>query len=161
MEQSFEQNDCEKVVSQYGDMVYRLALARCGVEADAEDIFQDVFIRYIRSAHKITSEEHRKAWLIRTTINCSKSLFTSAWRRKTVPLSETISFQTEEKSEVYYAVQGLPLKYRTVIHLFYFENCSIRDISEMTHTKETTVKSQLSRARNMLREQLGKEKCDV
>lgn len=156
--QSFNSNDCiEDIISRHSDMVYRLALSRTKNSADAEDIFQEVFMRYMKSKDKITSEEHLKAWLIRATINCSKNLFSSAWYKKTTALDEKISTSMGEKSEVYYAVLELPKKYRTAIHLFYFEEMSIADISKVTGVNESTIKSQLSRARVMLKEILRKE----
>ncbi|MEG0691463.1 MAG: sigma-70 family RNA polymerase sigma factor [Oscillospiraceae bacterium] len=156
--QSSFTNDCiEDIVNQYSDMVYRLALARTKNHADAQDVFQDVFVRYMKAQDKITSDEHLKAWLIRATINCSKNLFSSAWYKKTVALDETLATSMGEKSDVYYAVLTLPKKYRTVVHLFYFEDMSIAEISEITNVNQSTIKSQLSRARTMLKDTLRKE----
>ena len=150
-DKSLRTNDSvAKVVETYSDMVYKLALARTKSKANADDVFQEVFLRYMKSCNKISSEEHCKAWLIRATINCSKSLFGSVWFRKVVPLDETLSFSTPEKSDVYYAVLELPTKYRTVIHLFYYENMTVSEISKVIHVNEATIKSQLSRARNLL-----------
>lgn len=75
MEQrSLRTNDCtEKVIKQYSDMVYRLAFARTGTKHDADDVFQEVFFRYVKKRPVFRDEEHRKAWLIRVTINCSNS----------------------------------------------------------------------------------------
>ena len=79
-----------ETVRRYSDMVYRLAFARTGNTADAEDVYQEVFLRYLRSDPQFTSEEHRKAWLLRVTINCAKKLHAAPWRRRTEPLSETL-----------------------------------------------------------------------
>ena len=89
--------------------------------------------------------------------NCSKTLLSSAWFRKTSPLEDTLTTELEEKSEVYYAVMDLPVKYRTVIHLYYYEDLSVSQISGLLKTKETTVKSQLHRARSLLKETLKGE----
>ncbi len=70
------------IVNQYSNMVYKLALARTKDKADAEDVFQEVFIRYMKNYQKIVSDEHCKAWLIRTTINCSYDIFKSPWLKK-------------------------------------------------------------------------------
>ena len=144
-------------VNQYSDMVYTLALARAKNKSDAEDVFQEVFIRYMKNHHKIVSDEHCKAWLIRTTINCSYDIFNSPWTKKTVPMIDNLVFSTEEKSDIYHNVLELPKKYRTVIHLFYYEDMSIKEIAEVLGTKEGTVKSQLHRGRNMLKESLKGE----
>lgn len=150
-------DESEAVLSRYAAMVYRLAFARTGNRYDADDVLQEVFLRYIRSKPAFAEEEHRKAWLIRTAINCSKSLMTSAWFRNTTPLDDTLLSEMKDHSEVYYAVLTLPVHYRTVIHLFYYEDYSIEDIARLLKSKPSTVKSQLHRARNLLREQLKGE----
>lgn len=145
-----------QIVEKYYDMVYRLALAQTKNRDYADDVTQDVFLRFIRTEKEFESDEHVKAWLLRVTVNCSKSLFMSAWFKKTEPLDENeeIPFETEEKSDVYYAAQSLPAKYRAVIHLFYYEDMSIEQIAKTLNSKESTVKSQLHRAREMLKEKL-------
>lgn len=145
------------VLMKYSNMVYRLALSRTKSIHDAEDIMQEVFLRLIHKRPEFFSEEHRKAWLIRVTVNCSSKLKTSAWFRRTVPIVEELIFQTKEKGDVYYAVIQLPLKYRTVIHLFYYEDMTIAQISSVLNAKESTVKSRLMRARQMLRVSLKGE----
>lgn len=141
-------------VEKYYDMVYRLAFSQTRNKDYADDITQDVFLRYLKTDTVYESDEHLKAWLIRVTINCTKSMYTSSWFKKTTELTEDIVFETEEHGDVYYATQELPEKYRTVIHLFYYEDMSVAQISECLNTKESTVKSQLHRAREMLKEKL-------
>lgn len=143
-----------ELTDKFFDTVYRLALSRTKDKEHAEDVTQDVFLRFLKTDTEFESEEHVKAWLIRVTINCSNSLFTSSWYKNTAPLTEDIKFETEEKGEVYYAVMDLPVKYRTVIHLFYYEDMSVSDIAEATKSKESTVKSQLHRGREMLKNAL-------
>lgn len=144
----------EEIIRKHFDMVYRLALSQTRNITSAEDVTQEVFLRFVENRHKLQSSEHIKAWLIRVTVNCSKSVFMNSWFKKTVPLSEELTFDTPEKSEVYYAVQSLPSKYRTVIHLFYYEDMSVREISECLSMKESTVKSHLFRGRELLRDEL-------
>ncbi len=143
-----------ETVEKYFDMVYRLALSQTKDKNHADDVVQDVFLRYIKTDKQFESEEHVKAWLLRVTINCSKNIFTNAWFKKTEPLNDELVFETQEHSDVYYAAQELPAKYRTVVHLFYYEDLSIEQISEYLHMKQSTVKSQLHRARQMLKEKL-------
>lgn len=160
----------EQAMEFYMPMVYRIAFARLGSADDAEDITQEVFLRYYKADMLYESEEHRKAWLIRCTINCTKTLFGSAWFRHRAAdtglenMTEEEQLQHDTTAEaaenalrrqsVLDAVMKLPEKYRTVIHLFYFEDMSVADISAATGIKETTVKSQLSRARDMLKPML-------
>lgn len=117
-------------------------------------------MRLVQHQDKISDEEHLKAWLIRVTLNCCKKQFDSAWRRKTVSMEEQKEAGYEEEYEenvIYKEVQNLPEKYRTVIHLFYFEEYSVKEIGEITGQKESAVKTQLSRARGILKEKLKGE----
>ncbi len=150
-------NHISEIVNTYSDMVYKIAFARTKNKFDADDVFQEVFIRYMKNHHKLQSDEHTKAWLIRTTINCSYNIFNSSWFKNTVQLMDNISFSTEENKDLYYSVLELPIKYRTIIHLFYYEDMSILEISESLGIKEGTIKSQLHRGRNLLKELLKGE----
>ena len=142
-----------QVVERWGDMVYRLALARTANVPDAEDVFQEVFLRFFRHEDRFANDEHRKAWLIRCTVNRCKSLLASPWRKRTVPLETAEEVGVEDDyREVYAAVLSLPAKYRSVIHLYYFEGLSVAEMAQTLNVPEGTVKSQLSRGRALLRE---------
>ncbi len=144
-----------EMTEKYFDMVYRLALARTKDTELANDVCQDVFVRYIKSDKNFESEEHVKAWLIKVTINLSKGAFTSSWFKKTVPLSEELSFNDPEVSDLYTHVQKLPKKYLTVIHLHYYEDMPVSEIARILKMNESTVKSHLFRGRNELKKILG------
>ena len=151
--------DKNELTEKYFDMVYRLALSQTKNKAYADDVVQDVFLRFFKNEKAFESEEHIKAWLLKVTINCSKDIFLNSWFKKTAPLTEVKDepvFDTQEKSDIYYAVSELPKKYRGVIHLFYYEGYSVSEIAKIMETKESTVKSQLFRAREMLKEKLQK-----
>lgn len=144
-----------QIVNQWGDMVYRLALARTASVPDAEDVFQEVFLRYFRHEDKFHNDEYRKAWLIRCTVNRAKSLTSSPWRKRIVPLETAEEVGVEDDyREVYSAVLSLPAKYRAVIHLHYFEGLSVSEMAQTLQLPEGTIKSQLSRGRALLRELL-------
>lgn len=162
MEQrSLRTNDrIEDVVKVYSNMVYRLAFSQTRNKNNADDIYQEVFLRYIRKKPQFETEKHRKAWLIRVTVNCCKKMWISSWRKKIVPLDETIVFEMKEETSLHYELQKLPLKYRAVIHLFYYEDLSIEEISESLNQKPSTIRTQLTRARYKLKEVL-KEDYDV
>ena len=155
------ENQIDLILQKHSKMVYRLAYVRTKNRADAEDLLQEVFIRYLKSNVQFNSEEHCKAWLIRTTINCSKNLLTSAWYRKTVFLADNLGNKVpvpeKEKSDVFYAVLDLPVKYRVVVHLYYYEDFSVAEISTMLDRKEATIKTQLYRARELLKQKLKGE----
>ena len=150
--------DIDEAVRQYADMVYRLAVLNTGSEQDAEDAFQEVFLKLFRHKDSIQSKEHLKAWLIRVTINQCRSMVSSAWNKRKVSLevvAEAAAPQNEEDySEVYDAVKTLPDKYRQVIHLFYYEQLSISQISQALDRNEATVKTHLARGRSLLKEKL-------
>lgn len=142
----------EQVIRHYADMVYHLAFARTGSRVDADDIFQEVFLRYMRRKPVFRNEEHRKAWLIRVTVNCAKSFWGSPWMRKMQPLETDIVLETPEEHGLYEALQRLPARYREVIHLFYYEGFSTEEISGILRRKSSTIRAQLTRARAMLRD---------
>lgn len=148
----------DSIIDRYADMVYRLALNQMKNEPDAQDVFQEVFLRLVKSAPQFESEEHIKAWLIRVTINCSKTNLMSAWRRHTQALEndECIAEQKEESIGLLEELKKLPKKYRTVLYLFYYEELSIKEIAETTNQKEATIKSQLSRGRKLLKGELDR-----
>lgn len=157
-QQSLRTDDCtEKVIRYYSDMVYRLAFARTGTRHDADDVFQEVFLRYVKKKPIFVDEEHRKAWLIRVTINCSNNFWSSLWNKKTQELNDEISFETKESINLYSELQQLPPKYREVIHLFYYENMSLEEISLALNRKNSTVRTQLTRARAMLKNFMKEE----
>ena len=155
----------EAVIDRYAELVYRLALSQVKNQADADDIFQEVFIRLVSNVHKLQNWEHVKAWLIRVTINCSRKHFAKLSVRSFFSIEEVeesgfveAGFEKAEgDGPVTTAVRKLPLKYRSVVHLFYFEELSIDQIASVTGQKETTVKSQLFRARKMLKDLLEVE----
>lgn len=155
--QSLRTNDCvDEVIEKYADMVYRLVFSRVKNKNDADDIFQEVFLRYIKSERDFETEEHRKAWLIRVTINCSNSFFRSSWIQKVVPMegTESIPFESPEELGLHELLMELPVKYRIVLHLFYYEDLPINEISRILKQKPATVKTQLVRARQMLKKKL-------
>ena len=148
----------EAAFLKYADEVYRLAFVRTGNRSDSDDILQEVFLRYMRVWGKMQSEEHVKATLIRITVNCSNSWLTSAWFRKTEPLDENIpAGSTDECENALSQVLKLPVKYRTVIHLYYYMGYSVAEIAELTKTNPSTVKTRLSRARGRLKKTLEAE----
>lgn len=151
----------ESVIQRYKGMVYSVALSYTKNRDDADDIFQEVFLIYFRVKPAFNDEEHRKAWLIRTAMNCSKRVVDSTYRKRIVPMDEleegSFQFQTKEENAVYLALQQLPEKYRIVLHLFYFEDMSIDQICKILNLKPTTVKVQLMRGREMMREKLKEE----
>lgn len=141
----------QHVLDKYSRMLIKLAFTYVKNTADAEDIIQDVFVSLMKRGNSFESEEHEKAWLIRVTINKCKNQLKSSWNRLKVPLEEDISYLPKEQSEVLALVLDLPKKYRTVIHLFYYENYSMNEIAKMLAKNPATIGTWLSRGRKMLK----------
>ena len=152
----------EEIIDKYDDMIYRIAINQTGSREEAQDIFQEVFLRLVRCRDRISGEEHVKAWLIRVTINCAKKYQASFWKKK-VSLEETAKEGPDKKAEHFYeavenadssvlqAVKELPEKYGSVVYLFYYVEMSIAQIGRILGEKEATVKSRLYRARSILK----------
>ncbi len=158
MEQRLQANaDAERVIEACSDMVYRLAYARTGTRQDADDVYQEVFLRYLKKRPVFESDEHRKAWMLRVTVNCSNSFLSSRWRRDRAELPEDLPFEDRRRQDLHAELQRLPGKFRDVIHLFYYEELSVEEIGRVLRRKPSTVRTQLTRAREMLRRFMKEE----
>jgi RNA polymerase sigma-70 factor (ECF subfamily) len=143
-------SELEEVMGRYQTMVFRLAYSYTRSRADAQDMCQEVFLRYFCSRPPFASEEHRRAWLLRVTVNRCKTHLTSWWVRRTVPLDDRIPMPEPEPLALDEALRQLAEKDRLVIHLFYYEECSTREIARMMRTTEGAVRTRLTRARQRL-----------
>ena len=146
--------DTGVAAEKYKDSVFSAAFQICRNAADADDVTQDTFLQYHTTDRQFESEEHIRAWLLRVAINKAKNVNKSFWRRANVPLEDymdTLMFETAETKELFAEVMKLPEKYRIAIHLFYYEDYSVKEIAEILHIGESNVKVRLSRGRKMLR----------
>ena len=157
MDPTQDRDSPEAVIRRYSDMVYRLAFARTGNRSDAEDLYQEVFLRYLTKAPAFTSEEHRKAWLLRVAVNCANRFHAAPWRKRTEPLSEALSVPAPEGEDLWEELRRLPEKDRTVMHLYYYEDMTTEEIAQMLDRNPATVRSQLLRARAKLKKLLVEE----
>lgn len=151
----------QQAIDQYADTVKRICFIHLKNEADSEDIFQTVFLKYAMSDTVFESAEHEKAWLIRVTLNACKDLLKSFFRRHCVSLDEYVASDPalEDHSEVLEAVLSLPEKYRRVVYLHYYEGYSAPEIADILQMNVNTVYTNLTRARLQLRDLLGGEKA--
>lgn len=154
-----ERNKYILAVEQYSNSVYRAAYQYCGNKSDAEDVTQNTFIKLLQEKKNFQDEEHLKRWLLRVAMNEAKSISRSFWKNRMICLEDSenevsYEFHSNEQSDLYQAVMELPAKYRIVVHLYYFEDYSTKDISKILKIKETTVQTQLMRARGKLKEML-------
>lgn len=155
-------NRTEKLFERYADMVYRIAVSYGGTGHWAEDVVQEVFVRYLRKHPCFESDEHEKAWFIRVAVNCSKSMLSSAWMKRNQSLEEceeqeAPSFMREQESGLYEMLSLLPPKYRIVLYLRYYEEYQIKEIAGILHITPNLVSARLKRAKAMVKKNLLRE----
>ena len=146
----------------WGGSVWRLALAQTGSKEDAEDVYQDVFLRLAQSATEFSSQEHLKAWLLRVAVNRCHDVARLRSRRPAVPLdsmpfepSDAGPLSPDEVRALWEAVGELPESMRVVIHLYYQEGYSGKEIAGLLGLEPSTVRTRLQRARAQLKKSLG------
>ena len=147
-----------RAIERYSDTIQRLCMVHLKNEADTEDIFQTVFLKYVLSSVSFESDEHEKAWFIRVTINACKDLLRSFFRRHTIPLDSIIEQPASlppDYRDVWEAVFSLPQKYRDVVYLYYFEDYTAPQISRILGKNVNTIYTLLTRSKHMLKEKLG------
>lgn len=155
-----ETNEYKRLTSMYLDCVYRVAVNGCQNYADAEDVVQNTFMKLWEKEDIFEDDTHARKWLIRVAVNECNSLWRSPWKRRMASLEELQQepiFSTEEKSNLYYAVMELPVEYRQVVHLYYFEDYSVKEIVQIMKLSQTAVQTRLLRARQKLKEKLKED----
>ena len=147
-------------LEKYKDTVFRVAYSYCKNRSDAEDICQDVFLKYYTTSPNIENEAEEKAWLIRVTINKCKDMLKSSWysKRDDTPDTQQYCTMSEAQSELLDIVLSLPDKYKIVIHLYYYEQYTIKEIAKITGKRQSTVQTQLQRGRKLIEKILKEEK---
>lgn len=162
---SLKSCDCiEEVVSEYSDMIYRLACSMTGEQHDARDVVQDVLLKYMESGMTFKDEDHRKRWLLKVTSNRCRQMFRSRWS-KTVEINETdiVSENVradERRFDVQNAMRQLPDKYKTILYLFYYEELPVSRIASILKMSEGAVKTRLMRGRGLMEKMLKGDYSD-
>ncbi len=141
----------KQVFDTHAESMLRAAYALLGSKEDAEDAVQDAFMKFIQKQPVFRDDAHEKAWLLRVTINISKNMLKSSVR-KNISVTEDIPYEEENTGEILNCVMMLPEHYRTVIHLYYYEGYSIKEISSILKLPSATVGTRLSRARKLLKD---------
>ena len=146
-----------RIVETYSPMLLRAALTRTATPADAEDAVQDVFLRVLAKRPCFRDRDHEKAWLIRSTLNRASDI--RRRRRDDAPLDELTEAAAPETDygPLLSAVRSLPEAYSAVIHLYYYEGYSIKEIARLLALPVPTVGTRLARGRDRLREMLKEE----
>ena len=153
--------EMERAVASYSDMVRRICFLHLKNRHDTEDVFQNVFLKYLLYEGHFADYEHEKAWMIRTAMNLAKDLLKSKWHKTTVGIEEAVSeekgyFQIPgmETDDTLWVLLELPQKYKECLYLFYYEDFSVREIAGVLEKSENTVKTNLRRGRELLKQKL-------
>ncbi len=146
-----------RTVETYANDIYRVAFCYCRNKNDAEDVVQNVFLKLLQTEQEFLDELHKKKWLLRVTANQAKDFCASYWKQKVVSMETVmpesgVFMNAKEPSELYEAVMSLSQKYRPVVHLYYYEDYSVKEIAEILNIKETAVQTRLMRARQKLKD---------
>ena len=152
MHQAETNGRAEMILTRFGDSILRYAYTYLHNMSDAEEVLQDTLVQFLKTAPEFESENHEKAWLLRVAANLSKNRIRYNKLRETDELNdELVAEEREDLSFVWEAVKSLPVKYREVIHLFYHENYQTVQIARILNMKESTVRSNLARGREKLK----------
>ena len=153
------EEEVRRALDAYGDMVWRVCMVHLKNRDDAQDILQNVLLKFAQHTRPFQSPEHEKAWVLRVAINESRDLLRDAFRSRSVPWEEVLSQQAqpveEEYRELLRAVLSLPPKYRDAVYLHYYEGYTAAEIGKLLGKNTNTVYTLLTRAREQLRETLG------
>lgn len=151
------EQEVNRAIEKYADMIRRICLIHLQNSADTEDIFQTVFLKYVLRSVPFESEEHEKAWLIRVTINACRDLRRSFFKSRTVSLEDLIEMPApmlQSNREVLEAVLSLPKKYKDVVYLHYYEGYTAAEIGEMLGKNVNTIYTLMTRSKKLLKEKL-------
>lgn len=158
MRQAETNGRAEMILTRFGDSILRYAYTYLHNMSDAEEVLQDTLVQFLKTAPEFESENHEKAWLLRVAANLSKNRIRYNKLRETDELNdELVAEEREDLSFVWEAVKSLPVKYREVIHLFYHEGYQTAQIAKVLGRNESTVRSDLRRGREKLKEVLKGE----
>lgn len=152
----------EELIELHQKSLYAAAFSVCRNIDDANDAVQDTFIQYYTSKKQFHDGEHLKAWLLRVAINRAKDISGSFWKRNRISIEDCMNelpFEDQEEHALFEEVMKLPEKYREVIHLYYYEDFSAREIARILRITEGSVKMRLSRGRSFLRDVLKEEEA--
>lgn len=150
------EKEFEAKYNDYGKMLFRIAFLYVGISADAEDILQDVFIKYLSGRYIFKDNDHEKAWFIRVTQN--KALdFLKRKGRKNVSLDDIENFiyeKNDNSADILREILALPEKYKSSVILYYYNDCSVEEISKILKISKSAVKMRLKRSREILKTEL-------
>jgi len=151
------ENELESYISMFRANIYRLSFSYVKSREDAEDITQEAFFKLYLTKENFVSSDNVKAWLIRVTINLSKNLIKTSWRKRRTEINSEIPVYSGKEEVLIDFINRLKPKYSVIIHLYYYEGYSVKEISSVCRLPAATVRTRLVRARSQLKEMLLKE----
>ena len=159
MKPALEEQEAQRLVETYSDLILRLSYTYLKRTEDAQDICQTVFLKLLEHPRSFASAEHEKAWIIRTTANACKDLLKSHWHKTTVTLdaAAAVPAPQPEAGSLLEAVGRLPPPYRVVIYLYYYEGYSAKEIARLLGANPATISTRLRRGRAQLKTLLEQE----
>lgn len=150
--------DITETYELYGEMLFKIAMVYLGNKQDVEEAIQETFMKLIYKAPEFSDQEHKKAWLIRVITNQCKNMRGSLWRKRVTKMEHMNDYFDEPSEQMLIEnVMRLPFKYKSVIHLFYYEDYSVKEIAGILQINESAVKMRLQRGRKLLRMDLEGE----
>ncbi len=157
--QNKTEEEIRELVSKYSSLIFRISYCILCNSADAEDAVQETFLRYLTKAPEFTSEEHRKAWLIKVSANVSKNMLMFRLRRETVNLEDIEDIGIDERDyETFELIMSLPAKHKIVMTLYYVEGYKSKEIAEIIGISEEAVRKRLQKGRELLKNEIEKER---
>lgn len=160
-----EEKEAAEPFEKYKELLYRIAFSNMKNKADAEDVVQEAFCRFLKTKPVFADDDHEKNWFIRVVINICYDIQKSAWFSRTVGMDEVTEHEMKhfslpfiQEDEMLWRVMELAAAYRNPLYLFYYEDYSIKEIARIMELTEGTVKTRLRRGRQMLKEKLLQDK---
>lgn len=151
-------NEIERIVQSYSDMLFKLCFTILCSKADAEDAVSDTFLKFITKSPKFNDEEHRKAWLIKVAANICRDKYRFNLRHNYVNIDEIAEFCPDKNKQTnLLEMLNLPKKYKCVLHLFYIEEYKTKEIAKILNISDSAVRKRLQYGRELLRLEYGKE----
>lgn len=148
----------ETLIQKYQSLVYGLALTHVHNRYDADDVFQNVFLTLFQKRPQFENEAHCEGWLVKTTLNFCKKVKGSSWFKKVESLNhEPVNFQNDSQNQIFEALKELEPIYRNVIYLYYFHGYSIKELSQVLNTSESSIKMRLVRGREQMKGMIDRD----
>ena len=156
---NLSEEEFDKKYYAYKDTIYSIAYTYVHNQSDADDITQDVFIKYLKSDTTFNDDNHEKYWLIRVTINTAKNFVSSTWKKRVVLdddyVDRTSDNDTRSESNQYFdVITSLPSKYKDVITLYYYEDWSVEEIADILKVSCSCVRKRLERGREKIKKEI-------